>query len=147
MSTCCGCAGARQGGQRAGRHGGRLRADAQPKTLYLHEHALRLRRCAPRWGSALADTVAGAGDGAWASLDAGALLRAAGRLVGDNTPEAREAGRRLVAAVRVAFVAGRCGEAPASGALAALAETGDAQRPRDGAQVRPSGSGAHAVPC
>ena len=86
-------------------------------------------------GSALADTVAGAADGAWASLDAAALLRAAGRLVNDNTPEAREAGRRLVASVRGAFCAGRCGEAP-PGAPAALAEAGDAQRPRDGAQVR-----------
>ncbi|KAK9839644.1 hypothetical protein WJX81_002853 [Elliptochloris bilobata] len=79
-------------------------------------------------GGALADTVAHADDAAWAAFDVAALLRAAARLVHDNTPEARDAGRRLVGAVRDAFRAGRCGDA-------LLANIADARRQCEGVQA------------
>lgn len=39
----------------------------------------------------------------WAGHDRKALLQAAGRLVCDNTPEARDAAKRLIALLRDAF--------------------------------------------
>ena len=39
----------------------------------------------------------------WAGYEHEPLLRATGRLVGDNTPEARDSARRLVALLRDAF--------------------------------------------
>lgn len=39
----------------------------------------------------------------WAGHDRAALLQAAGKLVCDNTPEARDAAKRLIALLRDAF--------------------------------------------
>lgn len=92
------------------------------------------RTCLPaqvraKLGSVLATTVGRADAGAWAALDVSALLRAAARLVGDNTPEARDAGRRLVALVHAAFQAGQC--------AGALADGVDGRRSREGTEVHP----------
>jgi len=89
-----------------------------------------------RLGAALADTVTQADAAAWAAFDVAALLRVAARLVGDNTPEAREAGRRLVGAAHDAFRTGRLGAAGAAAAGGAPGDGGDARRARDGAQAR-----------
>jgi len=89
-----------------------------------------------RLGAALADTVTQADAAAWAAFDVAALLRVAARLVGDNTPEAREAGRRLVGAAHDAFRTGRLGAAGAAAAGGAPGDGSDVRRARDGAQAR-----------
>lgn len=53
----------------------------------------------------LAASAARMSPGQWAGYNAEPLLRAAGKLVGDNTPEARDSARRLVALLRDAFEA------------------------------------------
>jgi hypothetical protein len=89
-----------------------------------------------RLGAALADTVTQADAAAWAAFDVAALLRVAARLVGDNTPEAREAGRRLVGAAHDAFRAGRLGGAAAAAAGGAPGDGADARRAREATQAR-----------
>jgi hypothetical protein len=52
----------------------------------------------------------------WAGYEATPLLRAAGKLVVDNTPEARDAAKRLIALLRDAFeVASEAGEPSGAG--------------------------------
>lgn len=53
----------------------------------------------------------------WAAYSSAPLLRAAGKLVADNTPEARDAAKRLVALLRGAFeAAGEASAGPSSDA-------------------------------
>jgi len=120
----------------------------RPATLLTHHSTVLNLKSSPsltpgrraqvraRLGAALADTVTQADAAAWAAFDVAALLRVAARLVGDNTPEAREAGRRLVGAAHDAFRTGRLGAAGAAAAGGAPGDGGDARRARDGAQAR-----------
>ena len=54
----------------------------------------------------------------WATYNSTPLLRAAGKLVADNTPEARDAAKRLVGLLRGAF------EAPGEDAAGPSADAG-----------------------
>jgi len=120
----------------------------RPATLLTHHSTVLNLKSSPsltpgrraqvraRLGAALADTVTQADAAAWAAFDVAALLRVAARLVGDNTPEAREAGRRLVGAAHDAFRTGRLGAAGAAAAGGAPGDGSDVRRARDGAQAR-----------
>lgn len=69
----------------------------------------------------LAATAARMSGEQWAGYDAAPLLQAAGKLVSDNTPEARDAAKKLISLLRSAFDASAA-DAPAAAATAAAAD-------------------------